>query len=42
MPFFGYLLLLIELAFISRYVSADEVARQYYDELLRTDFADVR
>jgi hypothetical protein len=39
LPFFGYLLLLIELAFILRRIqSIDDVGRVYFDEVLCTEF----
>ncbi len=43
LPFFGYLLLLIELAFILRRIeSTDDVGRVYFDEVLRKKFPDLR
>jgi Glycosyltransferase family 87 len=43
LPFFGYLLLLIGLAFILRRIeSTDDVGRVYFDEVLRTKVPDLR
>jgi hypothetical protein len=43
LPFFGYLLLLIGLAFILRRIeSTDDVGRVYFDEVLRKKFPDLR
>ncbi len=43
LPFFGYLLLLIQLAFILRRIeSTDDVGRVYFDEVLRTEFPGLR